>query len=162
MIIVGLDPSTTQTGYAVVGANGREPSVLEFGQWKLPTKKGSRLLQYESRFLELLDRVKADYVAIERPFLYKSVRALTALSELGAVSVLVSEKRGIKWSFISPREARAVVVGWGGAGKKDVKRFLEKNFKIEIDWSLDAADAVIIALACFYQVHGGKLVVGAT
>lgn len=146
-LILGLDPSSAATGWALVSPEG--PALLEAGTFRLKKKKlDERLLEFRTLLTELLKRLKPDVVAAESPFIGRlKGHAASALYQIRAVIVLVCTDLGIPLVFYTPKEARKIALGQGSLRKEAVAQAMRSRFgKIGDDHACDAACVALAAV----------------
>ncbi|MBD5371720.1 MAG: crossover junction endodeoxyribonuclease RuvC, partial [Bacteroides sp.] len=75
-IIMGIDPGTNVMGYALLGVNGKKPSLIVMGVIKLSKFESHylRLRRIFERVTSLVDQYLPDELAIEAPFFGKNVQ----------------------------------------------------------------------------------------
>jgi len=149
MRIIGIDPGTARTGYAIVEIRGRDTHVLDLGC--ITTEKtqtqAEKLLEIASNVEELIEKWHPDQAAIERLFFSQNVTTAVTVAQARGVILETIARRGIAHSEYLPREIKLSVCGNGGADKKAVQKMVQIlcNLKAmpQID---DAADAIAVAL----------------
>ena len=149
MRIIGIDPGTARTGYAIIEIRGRDSIVLDLGC--ITTEKtqtqAEKLLEIANNIEELLTQWKPDQAAIERLFFSQNVTtAVTVAQARGVILETIARKR-VPHSEYLPREIKVSVCGDGAADKKAVQKMVQilcnLKSKPQID---DAADAIAVAL----------------
>lgn len=144
--ILGLDPSSTATGWALISPEG--PALLEAGTFHLKKKSlDDRLIEFRSLLTDLLKKLDPDVVAAESPFIGRlKGNAASALYQIRAVIVLTCMDLGIPLVFYTPKEARKIVLGQGSLRKEAVSRAMRSRFgDIGDDHACDAACVALAA-----------------
>jgi crossover junction endodeoxyribonuclease RuvC len=153
MRILGLDPSLTCTGWAIV----ENCIVIHSGTIKTKAKQSlaQRLKIIQSGILEILDmRQEVDYVAIEDVFVnHRNMKTSIQLAKvhgviIGAVlSIYIDEVIKV----YAPRFVKQVVTGNGNASKEQVLKMvkLQSGYKGN---QLDESDAIAVALTCEREI----------
>lgn len=154
MVILGIDPGIASTGFGVISSDGGSLSFLRCGYIK--TKAGSpiagRLNQIHSDMNRLLKEIDPDLIAIEN--IFSAVKYPRAGIMLGGVlgALYISAHKGrVPTIEISPREVRSCLIGWGGAGKAQVKSAVKRLLGLKGIKSLHASDALAVAIAAYYR-----------
>ena len=147
-IILGFDPGTQVTGWGVV-RNGRPLEMVGVGVVR--PKRGepleSRLKTIYDEALKLIGKYKPTVVAVEDPFVGKSVSSALALGQARGVLLLAAAQRDLPVVSYSPRAVKAAVVGRGGATKEQVAFMVRTLLGLrEEPKPLDASDALAVAL----------------
>jgi crossover junction endodeoxyribonuclease RuvC len=168
MIVVGLDPGTQRSGFAVIRVGARSKlEVIDWGVWKLALLAdsgdlGARLETLYDQAHELFSLHNPRHIGLERAFNHKNVLSTMKLSEARAVLRLAAyktlasaESRLIE---ISPTAVKRAVSGHGQGSKDFVLRSVMARFGIssikdQIDFTLDASDALAVAWATVQAVR---------
>lgn len=149
-IILGLDPGSRQTGYAVLEARGTEVRYVESGILKSKSDNFlSRLSDLSEDLRTLLDEFKPDCTVVEKIFLGKNPQSVFTLGQLRGVCL--SEALRVK-SRVFEYAARTVkkgITGYGDSQKEEVQRVLLARLDLRGQLVLDASDA--LALAYYYS-----------
>jgi crossover junction endodeoxyribonuclease RuvC len=149
MIILGVDPGTLITGYAVIESNSHHPRIITSNVIKINSsnKLPLRLKQIYDTLLNVIDKFEPDELAIETAFYSKNVQSTLKLGHARGVSILAAVNKNIPAVEYSPREVKKSVVGSGNASKEQVKfmvcRILKMKSAIKF---FDVFDAAAVAL----------------
>lgn len=155
MIILGIDPGITSTGYGIIKLHDEGPTMESCGAIKPETGESfpHRLNAIYDGVSRIISRYKPDLIAIEDVFYGKNIRATLSLGQARGVAILASVRAGIEISEYSPREVKKSVVGSGAASKEQVQFMVKELLQLEVPpASVDAADALAVALC-----HANKL-----
>ncbi len=158
MIILGVDPGTLFTGYAVISGVNEKLEMLKCDVIKIPAKNKLplRLKQIYDSLVEVIDEFKPDEFAIETAFYGKNVQSTLKLGHARGVSILAAVNMQIPTTEYSPKEVKKSVSGLGGASKEQVRYMVCQTFKIKtLTGSNDVSDAIAVALC-----HHNKLLSG--
>lgn len=154
MIILGIDPGLASTGFGALRCDGKDPVLIKCGAIKTFTSDTipTRLMQIHADINHIIDQVSPDLMAVEDAFsLVRYPRAGILLgSVLGALYV-TARQRGLPVQEIAPKEIKNALVGFGNAGKKQIKKAVESMLKIGDISSFHASDALAVALAVYYR-----------
>lgn len=150
MLVLGIDPGITITGWALV----KDGELLGSGTIKVPTRKGLKTFSEKLLFiLELLglenhtSSPSYDKVYIEQTF-YKFKHAETSHHKFcGVMEMFVGSD---KVEYIAPTTVKKDITGSGKATKEEVQRWVKKKFKVKFE-SPDEADAIAIAYAGYLK-----------
>lgn len=153
MIIMGIDPSLSSTGYAVLDGLGKEAKILSSGSIKSTPKDGETDGRINKIFQEILNvalKECVDYIIIERPAFgaNNGIRSTQDLAGLYYVILCDLSKMGYLTLPTMPSEWKSKV-GVKGRGRKEQKENAIKLVKEIFDYettSNDEADAICIAL----------------
>ncbi len=153
MIILGVDPGTLFTGYAVIDCTAYKIKMLEADVIKNPAvnKLPVRLKKIYDSLVEVIDKHIPDEFAIETAFYSKNVQSTLKIGLARGVSILAAVNKQIPTTEYSPREIKKSVVGKGNASKEQVKYMVCQIFKIKLKNSTyDVSDSLAVAL-CHYN-----------
>jgi len=153
MRILGVDPGTLFTGYAVIECIGSRLSILKYGVIKNPSKNSLplRLKNIYDTLVDVIDEYLPDEFAIETAFYSKNVQSTLKLGHARGVSILAAVNKQIPTAEYSPKEIKKSVVGIGSASKEQVRYMVSSLFKTKLSSkSLDISDAIAVAL-CHYN-----------
>jgi crossover junction endodeoxyribonuclease RuvC len=149
MIVLGIDPGTASTGYGVVQSAGSRLRALEGGVIKTSTGTPleRRLADIHARVGELLDRHRAEAVAIEELYFGANVRTAFAVGQARGVVLLAAGQRGVPSRSYTPQQVKGAVCGHGRAGKDQVGRMVARMLGLTTPPTPDhAADALAVAI----------------
>lgn len=163
MIVVGIDPGTTATGYGVVRQESGSLSLLECGVFR-PTPKAPlhrRIREIFEGVDQVLGRFTPDVVSVEAVFQGKNVRSALVLGHARGAVLVAASLRDLAIAEYSPREIKKAVVGNGGATKEQVGFMVQERLRLkEPPRPSDAADGVAAAL-CHLTVGVAGAMAGA-
>ena len=154
--ILGIDPGTHTTGVGIIDIEPKkEPVLCYYGTVKTTRSAGLpvRLQQINHGLIEVIDKYKPDYIALEDIFYSKNIKTAIVMGHARGVALLAIVNAGISPAEYSPREVKLAVVGRGNASKEQVQ-FMVKNIlrlKENIQTE-DAADALAVALCHYHRL----------
>jgi crossover junction endodeoxyribonuclease RuvC len=152
--ILGIDPGTTITGYGLIQILDNRPVILNMGTL-VPAKFSDhyqRLKHLHERSLHLIEQYQPDVLAIEAPFYGKNVQSMLKLGRGQGVIMAAALFHSVPISEYAPLLVKQSITGMGRASKEQVKYFLQKVYNLtDLDQSLDATDAVAVAICHFIQ-----------
>lgn len=157
MIILGVDPGTLFTGYAVISGVNEKLELIKCDVIKIPAKNKFpiRLKQIYDSLVSVIDEFKPDEFAIETAFYGKNVQSTLKLGHARGVSILAAVNREIPTTEYAPREVKLSVSGLGAASKEQIRFMVCRIFNIKIETfskQTDISDAIAVALC-----HHNKL-----
>ncbi|MBT7608956.1 MAG: crossover junction endodeoxyribonuclease RuvC [Bacteriovoracaceae bacterium] len=152
MIILGIDPGSLNSGYAVIDVNGRNMKYIASGVLVFAKKVEliNRLgMIYESAE-DLIRQYNPEEIALESLIYVKSIPALAKLSQARGAMVAAFTKTHINRIFeYGPTSVKASVTGHGQASKESIQKILELSFQGQINKKFkthDESDALAIAM----------------
>lgn len=147
--VLGIDPSLTATGFAILEWHGSTCRALTHGavRTKPGTPRASRLLTIHDEILTLIRTWEPAAVAVEAPFVAENVRSAMAIGEVRAVVLLAGAVLNLDVFEYSPTEIKQAVAGYGRSGKDQVMEMVLRQVEVAEPFkSSDAADAAAVAL----------------
>ena len=149
LVVLGVDPGLTVTGWGVVAADGEALRSLDCGA--VATKRSQpqeeRLHQIFRELCDVIQRYQPSEVAVEEPFVGENVRSAFAIGSARAVCLLAAAQAGLPVRPYSPAEVKLVVTGYGRSDKTQVQEMVRVQLNLpEAPASADAADALAVAL----------------
>lgn len=155
--ILGLDPGSQKTGYALAEFAGGEVLHLELGIFKMDRTSAGRAQSLGRLATEVelwLKEKSPEVAAVESLFQHRNVRSALVLAEARGVLLAALGRGGIPVFEYSPATVKKTVCGFGGAEKEQVRRALLQTVPGLRDaglemFPLDATDALALAV-CHY------------
>ncbi|MEI7670322.1 MAG: crossover junction endodeoxyribonuclease RuvC [Pseudomonadota bacterium] len=149
MIVLGVDPGFSVTGWAIISKQGNKQTLIAYGFLPLPAKKElyERIGIFYDFFTEKIKTYGVTDLAIETPFLGKNAQTFLKLGYLRGVLCLMTYQSKLKLHEFSPREVKLAVTGFGGAQKDQVARMVHMLFPgLPQPKTYDVTDAVAVSL----------------
>jgi crossover junction endodeoxyribonuclease RuvC len=159
MIILGIDPGTATTGYALIkkisaaaqqqNIRSSDYEILDFGV--ISTSKlqsdSQRLLILQKDIQKLIKKFKPQRAGVEKLYFEKNAKSAMAVSQARGVVLLALEQNKIPLQEFTPLEVKSIICGYGKADKKQVQFMIQRSFNLKkLPKPDDAADALGIAL----------------
>ena len=155
MIILGIDPGTTITGYGIIKNEMNTCIRIASGTIMLPSSKPIplRLRLIYDELDKLMKTYKPDEFAIETAFYGKNVQSAMKIGYARGVSILAAVHNEIPTSEYSPREIKKSVVGRGSATKEQISFMIKSLLSIgKVSMKSDESDALAIALCHAFRM----------
>ncbi|HSW76086.1 MAG TPA: crossover junction endodeoxyribonuclease RuvC [Candidatus Saccharimonadales bacterium] len=149
MIVLGVDPGFSVTGWAIISKQGNTQVLLAHGFLPLPTKKElhDRIGIFYEFFAQKIKMYAVTHLALETPFLGKNAQTFLKLGYLRGVVCLMAYQNNLILHEFSPREVKRAITGFGGAQKDQVARVLQMLFPgLPQPKTYDVTDAVAVSL----------------
>ncbi|MFQ5745419.1 MAG: crossover junction endodeoxyribonuclease RuvC [Acidobacteriota bacterium] len=155
--ILGVDPGSRATGYAILDAVADVADVVDHGVLRLPSKAPltERLRTLHDRIVQLVRHHDPDEVVLEEAFAAANVRSALVLGQVrGVVVVAVGSVRPV--FEYSARTVKKAVAGYGQADKQQVAQMVTRLLRLPEVPPQDAADALALAIC---HMHSRTLAV---
>ena len=148
MRIIGVDPGSTITGYAVIECEGDLMTVLTMGIIKLAKfdNHQQKLREIFFRVQSVIERYSPTAMAIEAPFYGKNPQSMLKLGRAQGVAIAAASVMGLDVEEYSPKRIKQSITGNGNASKEKVAGMLSIILGKNLDsTTLDATDALAVA-----------------
>jgi crossover junction endodeoxyribonuclease RuvC len=154
LIILGIDPSSTSTGYGLVEVTGNRHLFIACGCIRPKSNRS-----FEERLGKIYDGISTiisesgpHEVAVESSYYGKDANAAAKLGEARGVIRLAVHQAGLPIAAYTPAEVKKAVAGTGQATKEQVQYMITRMFKLrQMPRPLDASDALAIAICHIHR-----------
>jgi crossover junction endodeoxyribonuclease RuvC len=149
MLIIGLDPSLTCTGWGIVAKQGNRLSHVANGQIRTDPKASlaQRLVTLDAGLTEVIAHYRPDSGAVEEVFVNTNAQSTLKLGQARGVCLLALAKAGMPVAEYAARLVKKAIVGTGAAEKTQVQAMLGVLLPGVKLAGADAADALAVAIA---------------
>lgn len=149
MLILGLDPSLSCTGWGVIRVDGSRISHTANGQIATTAKApmAQRLAHLQRELAAVIASHRPERAACEEVFLNKNPQSTLKLAQARGVVLAACGVAGIEVREHSARGVKKAIVGAGGADKHQVQAMLAILLPGAQIAGADAADALAVAIA---------------
>ena len=157
MRVLGIDPGTAITGYAIVEETAGRLQAITLGVITTPAKTPlpSRLQTIYSELKEIVAEYQPEASAVEELFFSRNVRTAMSVGHARGVTLLALADSGLSIAEYTPMQIKQAVTGYGNADKHQVQEMVRMLLLLpEIPKPDDAADAAAVAI-CY--IHRAKL-----
>ncbi|HWQ53869.1 MAG TPA: crossover junction endodeoxyribonuclease RuvC [Bryobacteraceae bacterium] len=149
MRVLGVDCGTECTGYGVIESDGKDHRMIASGV--IRTQAGrplpARLLSISRGLREVIEKYAPGAAAVEDVFVAVNARSALKLAHVRGIALLAIAEAGLECGEYSPMEVKISVVGYGRAGKDQVKLMIHSLLRLEVPVdSEDACDALAVAI----------------
>jgi crossover junction endodeoxyribonuclease RuvC len=153
--ILGLDPGSLRTGYAIVEINAA--SILHVTSGTIRARGETlteRLQEIFASVEEITREFRPEEVAIEGVFMHRNADSALKLGQARGAALSATFAARPRVFEYAPRAVKLAVVGTGAAQKEQVQLMVKKLLRISGPLGADTADALAIALC---HAHSRKL-----
>ena len=145
--VLGVDPGSAATGWAVICADGNRYRVEAHGVVRARGRqRAERLADLDRRFSTLVAELAPDCAAVESSFSGRNPRSSLSLAECRGVVLAALGRCGVATSSYPPAEIKSAIVGHGNAQKQQVAYMVTRLLNLDSEPPADAADAMAVAL----------------
>jgi crossover junction endodeoxyribonuclease RuvC len=155
MLILGLDPSLSCTGWGVIRSEGSRLTHIAHGQIATDAKAdmAARLDHLHSAISAVIAAHAPDRAAIEEVFLNKNPQSTLKLAQARGSVLAACGRHALHVNEHAARSVKKAVVGTGAAEKTQVQAMLKVLLPGVKVVGADAADALAVAIA---DAHLGR------
>ena len=160
MIVLGIDPGSRITGYALLQENTVGLKVLEYGALRLDLALTlpERLNELHSSLLKILMNYQPQALALENIFYAKCPRSAIVLGHARGAVMVAAASQGIPIFEYAPRLVKQSVSGAGTSSKLKVANLMKSHLNLEnLPQPSDAADALAIAFTHLIHSNHSRL-----
>ncbi|WP_226699453.1 crossover junction endodeoxyribonuclease RuvC [Qipengyuania gaetbuli] len=149
MLILGLDPSLSCTGWGLIRAEGSRISHIANGQVPTDAKApmAERLAALQAALGAVIAEYRPDRAAAEEVFVNKNPQSTLKLAQARGCVLAACGAAGLTVNEHAARLVKKAVVGTGGADKAQVQAMLKVLLPGAQIAGADAADALAVAIA---------------
>ena len=156
--ILGIDPGTATTGWAVVEENppslklqrtGKNPHIVACGCINTSKTKSDaqRLVEIGRDIETLVKKYKPNEAAIEALFFFSNQKTAITVAQARGVVLYELGKHKLPTESYTPLQVKQALTGYGRADKKQIQLMVKNILKLKcVPKPDDAADAVAIAI----------------
>ena len=148
MIILGIDPGLTCTGWGIVAKSGSRLSHVANGQIRTDTKAGmaERLVELDAGLAAVIAQHHPDAGAVEEVFVNVNPQSTLKLGQARGVALLAVARAGLPVAEYPTKVIKKALVGTGGAEKLQIQAMLKVLLPGVALTGADAADALAVAI----------------
>ncbi|MBA3751537.1 crossover junction endodeoxyribonuclease RuvC [Candidatus Dependentiae bacterium] len=149
MIILGIDPGFSVTGFGIMRKENGKTLILDYGALKMSSKDhlSRRIALFHDFFCTKIEKWGIQAIALETPFLGKNAQNFLKLGYLRGILYLLADRYKLELIELSPRSIKLAVTGSGAAQKEQVARVIGQLFKgLAAPKTLDITDALAVTL----------------
>lgn len=149
MLILGLDPSLSCTGWGIVRADGSRLAHVANGQVATDPKApmAERLHHLHDAIFAVIEAHRPDRAAAEEVFANKNPQSTLKLAQARGAVLAACGRASLPVSEHAARLVKKAVVGTGAAEKAQVQAMLKVLLPGATIQGADAADALAVAIA---------------
>ena len=156
MTVLGIDPGTATTGWAVVTGGVHSQSLISCGSIVTSKLKDQsvRLEEIYDEVCGFIKKYKPGVLAIEQLFFNNNLKTAMIVSQTHGVIRLAGQKLSIPTVEYTPLEIKMAITGYGRAEKKQIQYMVAKLLKLDKKVTQDdTADAIAVALVHCYNMN---------
>lgn len=147
--VLGIDPGTATTGWAVLEEKSGIVSSLAFGHISTDKNKTeeSRLQEISDDLKKIISKYRPHEVAVEQLFFFKNKKTIIQVGQARGAVLLTLEQKNVNIFGYTPLQVKQALTGYGRAEKKQLQLMVKNILKLRaVPKPDDTADAIAIAL----------------
>jgi len=155
MRVLGIDPGTAITGYAVVEETAGSLQMITLGVITTPAKTPlpSRLQTIHNELKEIVAEYEPEAAAVEELFFSRNARTAMSVGHARGVILLALADSDLPIAEYTPMQIKQAVTGYGNATKHQVQEMVRMLLALsETPRPDDAADAAAVAICYLHRV----------
>ncbi len=149
--ILGIDPSSTATGWGIIQEQSGVLTLVDCGVIKAPSKIKDnfslRLKHIYFNLCEICEKYKPEEAGIEQVFVSKNALSALKLGQARGVAIAACAQNNINVFDYEATKVKQAIVGFGRAEKEQVAFMVQTMLNIKnMKKQLDTTDALAIAI----------------
>jgi crossover junction endodeoxyribonuclease RuvC len=158
MLILGLDPSLSCTGWGVIRAEGNRLAHVANGQVRTDAKMAlaARLVRLHEQLAEMIRAQRPGAAAVEEVFVNDNPQSTLKLGQARGVVLLAAAQAGIEVGEYAPRLVKKALVGTGAADKAQVHAMVQRLLPGVQIVGADASDALAVAITHAHHLASAR------
>lgn len=147
--VLGIDPGTATTGWAVIAEKNCEFTPIAYGH--ISTNKNlsddERILEISHDLQEIIEKHQPTEAAIEELFFFKNQKTVIQVAQARGAILLTLRQKNVTVCGYTPLQVKQALTGYGRAEKKQVQLMTQSILKLKsLPKPDDTADAIAIAI----------------
>ncbi len=157
ILILGIDPALTVTGYGIIAVGSDELKLITFGEIRTVDKNALayRLHKIYSGIKEVIIATRPSVAVLEEGFYSKNVKIALGLGQARGAAMVACADCGLEVRLYAAREIKQAVAGRGSASKEQVAYMVRALLDVRDDrlCSLDVTDSLGAAICAAQKLE---------
>ena len=149
MRILGIDPGTAITGWAIIEKTGDSLSSVAYGYISTENSQAddARIVEIAADLEEIVEKYQPEEASVESLFYFKNQKTVIQVAQSRGAILLTLCKKSVKVSSYTPLQIKQAITGYGRADKQQMQQ-MTKNILhlVTLPKPDDVADALAIAI----------------
>jgi crossover junction endodeoxyribonuclease RuvC len=147
--ILGIDPGTATTGWAILRETAGKMETLAYGH--ISTEKihsdDERILEVSNDLEKIIRKYEPEEAAIESLFFFKNQKTVIQVAQSRGAILLTLRQNNVRVSSYTPLQVKQALTGYGRAEKKQMQQMIKNILHLSsLPKPDDVADALAIAV----------------
>ena len=136
MKILGIDPGTATTGWAIVEEIKKNPRLVACGcvNTNKINSDADRLVEIGSDVRSLIKKYKPNEAAIEDLFFFKNLKTAITVAQARGVILYEIKKNLVPLYSYTPLQVKQALTGYGRADKNQIQEMVKNILKLKKDY----------------------------
>ena len=147
--VLGIDPGTATTGWAIVTEENCEFVPVAYGHISTDKNRSDeeRIMEISTDLKNIIDKYSPQEAAIEELFFFKNKKTVIQVAQARGAILLTLKEKNVKICGYTPLQVKQALTGYGRADKKQIQEMTKNIMKLAtLPKPDDTADALAIAL----------------
>ena len=155
--ILGIDPGSRITGYAIIDDTLQETKYIGSGCIRIKADCfPDRLKKIFDGVTEIIDQFQPTQMAIEQVFMHKNADSALKLGQARGAAICAGQNEGLAVFEYAARQVKQALVGKGNAEKQQVQHMVKILLSLQGNIQIDASDALGICLCHAHHQQTAK------
>lgn len=149
LCVLGIDPGTATTGWAILCEKKGEIIPLAYGHIATSPKKSDdeRILEISRDLRDIIKKYEPSEASVEDIFFFKNQKTIVTVAQARGAVLLTLRQNNVRVSSYTPLQVKQAITGYGRADKKQMQEMTKSILNLEkLPKPDDTADAIAIAI----------------
>lgn len=147
--ILGIDPGTATTGWAILSEKDGQITPLVYGHISTSPEKSDdeRILEISEDLEKIIKKYRPEEAAVEDLFFFKNQKTVITVAQSRGAVLLTLRQNNVRVASYTPLQVKQAITGYGRADKKQMQEMTKSILNLEkLPKPDDTADAIAIAV----------------
>jgi crossover junction endodeoxyribonuclease RuvC len=147
--VLGVDPGTATTGWAVLEEKDGNVSPIAFGHISTDKNKTeeSRLFEISDDLQKIIDKYRPQEASVEQLFFFKNKKTIIQVGQARGAILLTLRQKNVSIFNYTPLQVKQSLTGYGRAEKEQLQLMVRNILRLKsLPKPDDTADAIALAL----------------
>lgn len=147
--ILGIDPGTATTGWAILSEKDGQIIPLIYGHISTSPEKSDdeRILEISKDLEKIIKKYRPEEAAVEDLFFFKNQKTVITVAQSRGAVLLTLRQNNVRVASYTPLQVKQALTGYGRADKKQMQEMTKSILNLEkLPKPDDTADAIAIAV----------------
>ena len=156
--ILGIDPGSQRTGFAILDFSGQKFSHVSSGYLKLGRgDMAQRLGRIYQGVSDMIEQHQPDAAAVETVFVQKNVASAIKLGQARGAAIAAIACHSLDVAEYAPTRIKQSICGGGHADKSQINFMVRRIVAVKDELQEDQADALAVAICHGFHCKPKKL-----